>query len=484
MADTDKNKNNDIGTEESVDDILAGILNPDGTFNDEFNGLFARYVGGGQPAAVVPDADLSDRTDEEPPKERLAYDSGELSRNAEKTADERIAGKMSPEVRDIYEEASSDAQRPEFTASGDVRYPTMGVGEAEQRVVFDADWEERAKKEAARRERVRQDRMLRGDSTYARTFVAGGMYMPQRNPYVDAPGANPLYIDPLSGDEDFETADETSAYYNSHKKPFFPEGFSAAPKSSSAAGGKTTNSGSGRGYSSRDKGSRMADGASADWLRVEDKADKKKKKRGLSRRKKVKDISDNKSDDSAAEFTPDSASLVPSAGEVPQRPRVSPFAGEDINDVADETKGLRSTVAEIVDKYNKRSEEEARRQQEEKERLEELRREQELRERRRQEELRLLKKEMSPELCEAIDSEEDSPSFDEYDDFSTDPSENNDKKTEKKPEKIFGVVFDPAAFDSESYVERLEDGDGTDEEEVRENAVTVKNDKKKKRSKK
>ena len=54
----------------------------------------------------------------------------------------------------------------------------------------------------------------------------------------------------------------------------------------------------------------------------------------------------------------------------------------------------------------------------------------------------------------------------------------------KKPEKIFGVVFDPAAFDSESYVERLEDGDGTDEEEVRENAVTVKNDKKKKRSKK
>ena len=62
MADTDKNKNNDIGTEESVDDILAGILNPDGTFNDEFNGLFARYVGGGQPAAVVPDADLSDRT--------------------------------------------------------------------------------------------------------------------------------------------------------------------------------------------------------------------------------------------------------------------------------------------------------------------------------------------------------------------------------------------------------------------------------------
>ena len=67
MSETEKTKNNEVITEESVDDILAGILNPDGTFNDDFNGLFAKYVGGGVNTAPVPDVDLSDRSDERIP---------------------------------------------------------------------------------------------------------------------------------------------------------------------------------------------------------------------------------------------------------------------------------------------------------------------------------------------------------------------------------------------------------------------------------
>ncbi|MBR3768773.1 MAG: hypothetical protein IKL10_11130 [Clostridia bacterium] len=453
MSETEKTKNNEVITEESVDDILAGILNPDGTFNDDFNGLFAKYVGGGVNTAPVPDVDLSDRSDESIPKERIEYDSGEFIPSVESTADERIAEKIPQNIRNIYNDASSDAQRPEFTSTGDVRYPTMGVGASEQRVVFDADWEEKAKQEAARLERVRQDRMLRGDSAYARTFVAGGMYMPQRNPYVNVPDTNPLYVDPLSRDADFEGAGEASEYYNSNKKPFFPEGFSAAPRSSFAAGGKTEYLKSSRQTSGTAIGGnplRMPVNTDADWLKVEEKPDKKKKKLSFSKKRKAASLPVQKEPDiDVTEKTPEAENFSDDIPE--QQMRVPAFSEEELSEVKDETRDLRSTVAEIVDKYNKRNEEEARKKLEEETRLEELRREEELRERRRQEEIRLLKKSMSPELCEAIDSEEEAPSFAEYDDFSTVTSDEKPNASEK----IFGIVFDPAIIDGADYMEQL-----------------------------
>lgn len=448
MSDNDKNKSTSVGTEESVDDILAGILNPDGTFNDEFNGLMARYVGGGQSSEQVPDVDLSDRRDESP-ADRTDYDVGELNVPDRRTADDRIADKMPEGVRDVYTDASTDARRPEFTSTGDVKYPTMGVGESEERVVYDADWEETAKKEAARLERVRQDRMLRGDSAYARTFVAGGMYMPRKSPYVDAPGANPLYIDPLSGDEDFESADENSEFYNSNKKPFFSEGFSAAQKNNSVAGGKTE----------KNKSSRYVNKpvpTDSEWLRVDEKTDKKKKRR-FGKKNEPHNSSVKDSDKGTENISPEN--VYPENVPEPAPSRVSPFAGESMDDVKSETKGLRSTVAQIVDKYNKRSEEEARKKQEEEEKQEELRREKELRERRRQEEIRLMKKDMSPELCQVLDSEEENTSFEEYDDFSTIPAE-KEPETDKK---AYGVVFDPAAISGEEFVEKLDNGASEEE---------------------
>ena len=39
----------------------------------------------------------------------------------------------------VYSAAASQAQRPEFTANGGVRYPSMGVGDSEERVVYDAE---------------------------------------------------------------------------------------------------------------------------------------------------------------------------------------------------------------------------------------------------------------------------------------------------------------------------------------------------------
>ena len=471
MSDNDKNKSVSAGTEESVDDILAGILNPDGTFNDEFNGLFARYVGGTQTTVQVPVVDISDRSDEEGLTAKADYDAEPVS-SRKTTADERIEEKMPEGIREVYTDASGDARRPEFTSTGDVRYPTMGVGESEERVVYDADWEETARKEAQRLERVRQDRMLRGDSAYARTFVAGGSYLPRKNPYIDAPSANSLYIDPLSGDEDFETADINSQYYNSNKKPFFPEGFSAAPKNNSAAGGKTERPKSGR-YVNEPVSSDM------DWLRVDDKNEKKKKRRFGKKKTSYTERPQEDKKTVPADTLEDEK--VPERESTPEAV-VRPFSDENIEDVITETQGLRSTVAQIVDKYNKRSEEEARKKLEEEARQEELRREEELRERRRQEEIRLLKKDMSPELCEAIDSEEENASFDEYDDFST----VTDKKEEKTEKKAYGVVFDAGSMNdtSDVFVERLDNEEAPEENDsgVNNTAVGGKNNKGKKRS--
>lgn len=456
MAEIDKN-NNSL-PEESVDDILAGILNSDGTFNDDFNGLFAKYFVGAPQEIAVPDVDISDRTDEPLPSEKVSFDSGEYAYVREKTAEERIEEKIPESVRAVYSEASSDAQRPEFTSTGDVKYPTMGVGASEQRVVFDADWEETAKKEAARLERVRQDRLLRGDSAYARTFVAGGMYMPQQNQYINAPGANPSYIDPLSKDEDFENPAQNAQYYSSQKKSFFPEGFSVVQRNSVAASGKTERRRGGNEYRNRPGQDR-----DMSWLQVEEKSDKKKKKR--ADRKKEKTVSviapiEIPEENIPADM-PSEENALPYAETTAEAYDVYMQAVGQLEEVTDEAAGLRTTVAEIVDKYNKRNEEDERRRREEEIRLEEQRREEELRERRREEELRILKKELSPELCEAIDSVEEDEFFDEYEDFSTEPV----VREEKKKERSFGVVFNPEAFAGNDYLEKLPGEDVTDRDE-------------------
>ena len=38
---------------ETVDDILAEIMGGDGVFNDDFSGLYARYLGGGKAPAAA-----------------------------------------------------------------------------------------------------------------------------------------------------------------------------------------------------------------------------------------------------------------------------------------------------------------------------------------------------------------------------------------------------------------------------------------------
>ena len=435
-----ENKNRSFA-EESVDDILAGILNPDGTFNDDFNGLLKKYVGGDPQGSVVPVADISDRRDELAAAIRVEYEEKtDISfEEASKSVEERIEDKIPEIARDLYLRASEEAQRPEFTSTGDVKYPTMGVGAAEERVIFDADWEETAKKEAARLERVRQDRMLRGDSAYARTFIHSGAYMQNRSPYVDGTDVNTSYIDPVSDDDDFEGIAMGSQYYSSSKKPFFPEGFSVAQRNNSASGGKTERNRSGSSAYLRKDAPRQSD---ISWLQVDEKPAKKKK--GLFGKKNTDSVTSAirpsveellKEKEAAAAVNENAAAEENTAVPVI-------ISEEAISQAEKETQGLRSTVAEIVDKYNRRSEEDERRRLEEQTRLEEERREKELRERRRLEEIRSIKEEISPEVFSAVE-EDVSDGFDDYDDFSTEPAQKN----EAPAKKSFGVVFDPTAFE-------------------------------------
>lgn len=456
MSETENKSINPV-TEESVDDILAGILNPDGSFNDEFNGLLKKYVGGGVPETVIPaNTDISDRRGEENAV-RIEYDEPQdISFSVRKDVDERIEEKIPVSARASYYEASMGAQRPEFTSTGDVRYPVMGTGASEERVIYDADWEETARLEAQRLQRVRQDRMLRGDSAYARSFSASGNY-PRNNLYVNNPEPASEYIDPLSRDSDFERASENSQYYSSSKKSFFPEGFSA--KNNTASGGKTERTRSAKsayGY---------AVSTDTSWLQVEEKP---KKKKGFFSRKKDSAVNAGEKV-SVEEAIERLEKQQQSEGEAPgnrtDNVRISPYAEDDISVVEKETEGLRSTVAEIVDKYKKRSEEDERRRLEEEARLEDLRREAELRERRRLEEIRLLKMNMSPVLLEAVESADAEDGFDEYDDFSTEPRE---EKKEEASQKVYGVVFDPAVFegietDGEEFTEKFSDGEENNE---------------------
>ncbi|MCH5197979.1 MAG: class B sortase [Oscillospiraceae bacterium] len=228
-----------------VDDILNDILGSDGSYKEDFSEMLSKYHGGDLsnilsdlPGAGMPHRDYAAEAD--------------AAIAASRAIDRSISKKVSADVRATYDRETESAIRPEFTPDGSVRYPSYGVGESEQRVVYDADWEVQAKEEAARLEKLRRGNMLRGDSGYARSFQFSGAenrYAPKKTSYSGL-------IDPLSDEFDPGTREIYSAEAEKEnppqaykkeekepdeKKPFFVEGFSARKKGTDAAGGKTEN---------------------------------------------------------------------------------------------------------------------------------------------------------------------------------------------------------------------------------------------------
>lgn len=440
MANDDVKNADSRGRDESVDDILAGILNKDGSFNEEFGALLTKYLG--EDAAHVASLrgiDLSDRMDEpryrprteyRDPAEPYAYD------RDGRDFDRRIGERMPEDVRYMYREAAADAQRPEFTSNGGVRYPAMGIGDSEERVVYDAEWEERARQEAARLQRVREDRMLRGDSTYVRSFVANGR--PMRGP-----GRSPL-IDPLSADDDFDDVYRNDRRRQDDRSSFFQEGppvtkarnRAGRQNAADGAGGRTRRRAAYAASPEEDVFDSFSDAyeseqtARAAWLQPDEGNEAGRRRRNERRRGQRNQITSTLRDDYdrmsvlredeggrpvryAAEeetLTQPPRAKRPPEPEKPEEtaPRVDP---EELTRTARETEGLRTTVAEIVDKYNKRSEEEIEAQ------------ERALREKlARQEAERIARenflKNLPPELAEALKEENADEAAFAYDDFS------------------------------------------------------------------
>jgi|GEM_PF-950428 len=232
-----------------VDDILNEILGSDGSYKADFSEMFTKYNGSASPdlTDIMPSAGLRRRDYSAEADEAM---------KAEKAIDSRISKKVPSQVRKTYDRETETAVRPEFTPDGSVRYPSYGVGESEQRVVFDADWEDQAKEEAKRIEKLRRSNMLRGDSQYARDFqfTRAQKYASSRTPYPELidpleedldPGTREVYsadggassrfIDPLSGQSDDRESEDKQ------KKSFFREGFSVKQKTDDAVSGKTQN---------------------------------------------------------------------------------------------------------------------------------------------------------------------------------------------------------------------------------------------------
>ena len=390
--------------DETVDDILAGILNKDGSFNEEFGELLTKYLG--EDAAHVASLrgiDLSSRLDEprlrqrveyEAPDDRYGYDG--YGYGPERDVDRRIEEKMPEDVRYMYSAAASQAQRPEFTASGGVRYPAMGVGDSEERVVYDAEWEERARQEAARLQRVREDRMLRGDSTYVRSFVAGGRPMRGRSPFID----------PLSSDDDFDDNYRGDQRRQNDGNSFFQEGPPVRQARNRAGRQRNTGSAGGRTGSARmmrdgnpgredvfesfSDSYEKAERSRAAWMQPDEEISSGRRRRSDRRRDQLPRITSTLRDDydrmsgmMEGEYGPERRERPPEYPEQPEldpmgerftaafhrnRPEEPPAEEEPRPDrvdpaelalVQEQRQGLRSTVSEIVNKYDRRSEEEA-----------------------------------------------------------------------------------------------------------------------------
>lgn len=380
----------DRSREETVDEILSGILKKDGSFNDEFGALLTKYLGDDAAhVASLRGIDLSDRIDEPHYRQRVEYEEPGLRDpygGPDRTIDRRIEEKMPEDVRYMYSEAAANAQRPEFTSSGNVRYPAMGIGASEERVVYDAEWEERARQEAARLQRVREDRMLRGDSTYVRSFVANGR--PMRGGAIRSP-----YIDPLSADEDFDNPYRYEQKKQEDRQSFFQEGPPVTKARNRAGRQRNTGSAGGRTehrtaygdspeedmFDSFSDSYESEQAAKAAWLQPDDEYENGRKRRAERRRGQHPQMTSTLRDDydrlsflregeggrpyRQPPAEPETLTRPPRAyrkpeEEKPEPPKREPVAPEELTRTAKETEGLRTTVAEIVDKYNKRSEEE------------------------------------------------------------------------------------------------------------------------------
>ncbi len=147
------------GAERNVDDIIGEIIGGTGDYSSDYTDMFSKYN-----AEYAPD----DNTGVFPRRDYSAEADAAVAN--QRAMEKRIARKMAPSVRGAVSMQTPEAVHPEFAYDGSVVYPSQGVGESGERVVFDADWEDQAKEEAAKRGKYYRDEPQRQPPPYANEF--------------------------------------------------------------------------------------------------------------------------------------------------------------------------------------------------------------------------------------------------------------------------------------------------------------------------
>lgn len=395
-------------SEESVDDILSGILNPDGTFNEAYNNLFAKYMGIEENSEAPAGFDLSDRSSDIDAEFISGLKENDSNNDTYRATEESIVSKLGPNSG-AYVKQVNEERKPTFTSGGDVRYPSIGSGASEERIVYDADWENKAKQEAERLKRYSETNPYTEQKS--RSFVAGGEDL-SRNSYrpVIEQSSSP-FVDPISEDDDFDRY-WARQYEQNQKKSFFQEGLRAnrSRNDTADAGDRNQKNSSDNRHNNRY--------SSGDWLTVEKnrKSGKYRKDRSaIPDRSPLPRTSDNPGLNSSG--------IISSKSKTAQKTYITKTELSEKQAEA-ETQDLRDTVAAIVDKYDRKNQEELlAKAKAEKLRLELEKKEQE--EKALQQAVKAKKRlGISETVCEALDAEEEKPFNQEiYDDFSADAEE-------------------------------------------------------------
>ncbi len=199
------------GAAGNVDDIIDEIIGGSGAYSRDFHDMASRY-------GADEDEDAEGRPTRRFPRRDYSAEAEE-SIAAQREMESRISRKMAPSVRDTVNRETQNAVRPEFTPDGAVRYPSRGVGESGERVVYDADWEQEAKEEAARLDRF-SGTPERGEGTPpARFRITGADELPPRSASRSGqakPAGTPADAPRAQGRPAADVAADNAAFYEAY----------------------------------------------------------------------------------------------------------------------------------------------------------------------------------------------------------------------------------------------------------------------------
>ena len=213
------------GTAANVDDILGEIMDRDGMYSSGYEDMISKYgaIPGEAPPEPQPSAPRRSALGRTFPRRDYNAEADEAVA-AQRRAEQRVNRKMAPSVRGTVAQEGQDLMRPEFTYDGSVRYPSYGIGESGERVIYDADWEDQAKQEASKISRTHGGEPIQPDRAQPSPFRFTGAEEPLKRKTAEAPlGAKERTYGVRRPSEEQEFTMDNNDFYN-ETSPLFRSG--------------------------------------------------------------------------------------------------------------------------------------------------------------------------------------------------------------------------------------------------------------------